>query len=264
MSSSFVIAQSVDIPNTSSFYAYQKQSMWCWAACNQMLLNSQGINETQENQVVKLFGSLINQGAGDNYEKAKLALGGMYKNVNGNNVTVTPYVSYGNLNDHPAIIIKSLQDGIPLVMATRMHGRVCVGVDYIAPNGVPTQITVLRLLNPASQNGIETKSIQEFNAEGLMGFMTLQTNNSPNPVPDQDDCPVCGTYGAPNLPDLKVYVVNGKLMADGNGVFQLFPDPQRIPSKYVNQQHNLAVQFGNNYSTATIFQNGQIIPLKRK
>ena len=69
---------SVDIPNPKLFAVQQHQTNWCWAACNQMLLNAISINETQENQVLKLFGQVINEGAGQNYEKAKLALAGTY------------------------------------------------------------------------------------------------------------------------------------------------------------------------------------------
>lgn len=271
MSSSIITAQniqhlSVDIPNPTVFYANQKQTNWCWAACNQMLLNSQGIADSQENQVIKLFGQLVNKGAGDDYEKAKIALEGSYKKLDGTIVTITPYVSYGKPDD-AAEIVKHLKDGIPIVMATKMHGRVCVGVNYTSSNGVPNQITVLRLLNPKNPNVIETKSIQDIELQsegGLTGFMTIDINKSRNPTPPDNVCPVCGTYGAPGFPDLKIYVEGGNLMADGSGKFQLFPDPQQVVSKYVNPQINFTVQFGNNYSTATVFQGGQTIQLGRK
>lgn len=272
ISSSFITAQniqhlSVDIPNPTTFYATQKQTNWCWAACNQMLLNSQGIAESQEKQVIKLFGQLVNQGAGGDYERAKLALGGTYKDVNGKDVAVTPYISYlGTHNDDPAVIISHLQKGIPLVMATKQHGRVCVGIDYDT-DGTSYQVTNLRLLNPFTSSVIETFTMQQFlntyPEGGLTGFMTIDINRSTNPTPD-DVCPVCGTYGASGFPDLRVYVDGGNLMADGNGTFQLFPDPQQVASKYVNPHLNLAVQFDNNYSTATIFQGGQTILLNRK
>jgi Papain-like cysteine protease AvrRpt2 len=136
MSPLFAFAQlvqhsSVDIPNPSAFYAAQKRTNWCWAACNQMLLNAKGIPENQDHQVQKLFEEIINQGAGGNYESAKLALAGMYTDVNGNSVAVVPYISYlGTHANDPIVIINQLSYGIPLVMATSMHGRVCVGVDY--------------------------------------------------------------------------------------------------------------------------------------
>jgi hypothetical protein len=177
--STFASAQqkSANITSPMSFYFSQKQTNWCWAACNQMLLNSIGVNETQENQVVKLFGQIVNQGAGPNYEKAKLALNGSYTNNSGVTVTITPYVSYlqqRNTND-PVVIIEHLENGIPIVMATQMHGRVCVGVDYIQ-NGQFIQITTLRLLDPARPGGIITYTMQQFLAEGLIGFMTFDKN----------------------------------------------------------------------------------------
>ena len=61
---------SIDIPNPTAFYCKQKQSNWCWAACNQMLLKAIDIDETQENQVLKFFKTLVNRGAGDNFELA--------------------------------------------------------------------------------------------------------------------------------------------------------------------------------------------------
>ena len=101
-----------------------------------MLLKAQGIDESQPNQVIKLFGELVNQGAGDNYEMAMQVLGGEYVNSTGDTVQVVPYVSYlGQNYDDPIVIINHLEQGIPLVMATQSHGRVCVGVDYTTKRG---------------------------------------------------------------------------------------------------------------------------------
>ena len=166
---------SVDIPNASSIYAAQTQTSWCWAACNQMLLSAKDIDESQENQSTKVFGTVVNRGAGNNYELAKVGLGGTYQNSSGSTVRIVPYVSYlfqRNAND-PIVIINHLSDGIPLVMATSQHGRVCVGVDYIQ-NGSHYQITKLRLLDPnpsGSSDPIEY-TMQQFLQEGLIGFMT--------------------------------------------------------------------------------------------
>ena len=166
---------SVDIPNASSIYAAQTQTSWCWAACNQMLLSAKDIDESQENQSTKVFGTVVNRGAGNNYELAKVGLGGTYQNNSGSTVRIVPYVSYlyqRNAND-PIVIINHLNDGIPLVMATAQHGRVCVGVDYIQ-NGSHYQITKLRLLDPnpsGSSDPIEY-TMQQFLQEGLIGWMT--------------------------------------------------------------------------------------------
>jgi hypothetical protein len=169
---------SVDIPDPSSFYSSQTQSNWCWAACNQMVLLAKGITETQENQVEKLFGQLINHGAGTDYQLAKKALGGTYLN-NGNEVTITPYVSYlyEHNSDDAIVIINHLNNGIPVIMATTQHGRVCVGVDYIS-DGQSYQITKLRLLDPnPNSNGIEEFTMQYFVNIGLIGFMTYDLSN---------------------------------------------------------------------------------------
>ena len=167
---------SVDIPNSSSIYVPQTQTYWCWAACNTMLLKAKNIKVTQEDQVMKLFGRLVNQGAGPNYENAKLALDGTYSTYSGGSIIVRSYVSYlqsRNPSD-PIIIINHLKNGIPLVMATTAHGRVCVGVDYIT-NGQQYQITKMRLLNPANGGDIEEFTMAQFLQQGLIGFMTYDT-----------------------------------------------------------------------------------------
>jgi hypothetical protein len=166
---------SVDIPNATTLYTKQKKMFWCWAACNQMLLQASGIEDSQENQSIKLFGSIADQGAGSNYEAAKKALGGMYYKKDGTSISIVPYVSYlyqGNNND-PVVIINQLYNGIPLIMATIQHGYVCVGVDYVKNNS-HFQITVLRLLDPSLYGSEATIEItmEQFLQEGLMGFMT--------------------------------------------------------------------------------------------
>ena len=167
---------SVDIPHASSLYAKQKMYNWCWAACNQMLLTAKDIDESQEHQSTKVFGGVVDRGAGSNYELAKTGLGGTYQNSSGNTVTIVPYISYlsqRNSND-PIVIINHLQDGIPIVMATIQHGRVCVGVDYVK-NGNYYQITKIRVLDPCI-DGCSSKIIeytmQGLLSQGLIGFMT--------------------------------------------------------------------------------------------
>jgi hypothetical protein len=163
----------IDIPAARSIYIAQKQPLWCWAACNQMLLRAKGISETQENQSRKVFGRIINQGAGPNFELSKTGLAGIFQTVGGERVRIYPYVSYlsqHNAND-PVVIIDHLDAGIPLVMATKAHARVCTGVDYIKRGGY-YQITRLRLLDPLSSPGIVEYTMQQFLNEGLIGFMT--------------------------------------------------------------------------------------------
>ena len=165
---------SVDIPGALSLYAAQEQTSWCWAACNQILLNAAGIKESQSHQSVKVFGSVINKGAGSNYELARVGLSGTYTDASGNSVKIVPYISYlsqRNQND-PLVIIDQLNKGIPLVMATIQHGRVCIGVDYVK-NGQYYQITQLRLLDPyQNSTAVVTYTMQQFLKEGLIGFMT--------------------------------------------------------------------------------------------
>lgn len=59
-------------------------------------------------------------------------------------------------------------------MATKRHGRVCVGVDYTI-NGNFYQIVTLRFLNLYTSNRIETYSMDVLlkMENGLIGFMTI-------------------------------------------------------------------------------------------
>jgi len=164
-------AYSVDITAPGSFYAMQKQPAWCWAACNQMMLNAVGIRESQESQVIKLYGQLVNRGPGSNYELARMPLGGRYENTRGDTVDVRVYISY-SFND-PAVIIDHLKKEIPLVMATKERGRVCVGADYEADGG-RLRITRVRLLDPAGpRQEVQEYTLQQLTAAGLIGFMTI-------------------------------------------------------------------------------------------
>ncbi|WP_207433788.1 C39 family peptidase [Sabulibacter ruber] len=166
---------SVDIPNCSSFYVAQPQANWCWAACNEMLLKAIGIQETQQNQIIKLHGELVDKGAGTNYELAKASLAGTYHlSRTDDYISVEPYVSYlsqKNSNDSE-IIIRQLSRGIPLVMATGVHGRVCVGADYVNTGGA-IQLTKLRFLNPVHPGKMEEFTMQDLTSQGLIGFMTV-------------------------------------------------------------------------------------------
>lgn len=52
--------------NRSAFVrkkGFQKQSNWCWAACTQMILNYNGTDVEQEELVMMLYDSLLNQKA---------------------------------------------------------------------------------------------------------------------------------------------------------------------------------------------------------
>jgi hypothetical protein len=178
----FVQYGSANIPNPHSIFHPQERPEWCWAACNQMLLHAVGILQTQAEQATKrqrMFGGTINQGAGGDYSQAAPCLEGHYVNATGQQVTVVPYISY--LQQHnqsdAMVIIESLRHGIPVVMATTQHGRVCIGVDY-ATDGMMIQITTLRLLNPAHGlwpvPELDSVSMGQLVQEGLFGFMTLE------------------------------------------------------------------------------------------
>jgi hypothetical protein len=176
--------QSVDIPNPERFFATQQSDEWCWAACNQMLLNSANITVTQNSQAKKrtdIFGGDLSDGAGPDFSQAEQCLGGSYTKSDGQTVTITPVVSYIRDRDgsDPDVIIDHLQNGIPIVMVTTWpsHGRVCVGVDYVESQ-YGKQITCMRFLDPGHGRypGIQElypESMNQFLSKGGIGFMTF-------------------------------------------------------------------------------------------
>lgn len=170
--------ESVDIPNVEKFFVKQEQPSWCWAACNQMVLKALNISVTQEEQAkkrLKRFGGNLEDGAGTDYTQAKFCLNGKYKDEEDTEVKVVATVS--KWTDHNPtdadVIISSLVDGIPIIMATPAHGFVCVGVDYVrTPFSV--QITALRFVNPLhDEPQIRTIPTAQVLVEGI-GMMTAK------------------------------------------------------------------------------------------
>ena len=90
--------------------AKQKGSLWCWAACIEMVLRYHGMNVSQESMVQKIHGSLVDR-AGQPMEILQ-ALTGTGPNVRGG--TSRAYAEgYAGLYPY---FIQDLTDGYPLIV----------------------------------------------------------------------------------------------------------------------------------------------------
>jgi hypothetical protein len=209
-----VRAEECVISNADSFATNQQADVLCWAACNQMLLLSQGItNVSQWDQLKKVFHTNEPTGAGPDFRKAKVGLAGIYKTESGKFVKITTRVNYRMvtvqpspwlppiqrpiaqdptydagywLNKRPSApfswIISSLRAGRPLVTTDGMHGYVICGAQWEnSPAGEPV-ITSLYLIDPAYE--IDPDNHPKFNwydftgspAAYFIGFMGMDVS----------------------------------------------------------------------------------------
>lgn len=173
-------ADTVEIPNRSSFSSGQTDPAWGWATCNQILLNSTGVPDTAEDQVEKLFGEKMSKDVAPGFEEEAKALKGEYTNTTGGETDIFPAIldaSKGPIDY--GLIIASLKADRPVVVATKTHRWVCYGATYTQDGG-KTQLTVLKLIDPA--NGTDSKvplyqekSLDDLTKDGLVGFLTFKT-----------------------------------------------------------------------------------------
>lgn len=109
---------------TSIFQYYaaeQEYDNWCWAACIQMVLNYQGLTVSQDEIVMKAFGSVVNKPA-DCYVMKNAADGW---DINGK------YVTARQVSDRsPHSFIDALANKYPVVIGLNMPGQ-NVGHAYV-------------------------------------------------------------------------------------------------------------------------------------
>jgi len=107
----------------------QRQSMWCWAACIQMILNYHGLYVSQEQIVQRAFGQLVNSPAFLN--QMLLALSGWAPDTRGRASTIHATL----LGATPAQIVADLSNNWPLIVGFRGspigHACVLTAVEYM-------------------------------------------------------------------------------------------------------------------------------------
>src|ERR1700682_3621531 len=89
-----VSALDIEIANVANFTIPQLTPETCWAACNRMLLKSQGIDVSEGEQLALLMqrtGHDGRQGVGPTFVLSKQALGGVYTRADGKIITITPF-----------------------------------------------------------------------------------------------------------------------------------------------------------------------------
>ena len=171
-------ADAIEIPSRGSFAVGQTDPNWGWAACNQMLLNSIGVPDTQEDQVEKLFGDKVSKDCGPGFDAEAKTLQGQYTNTSGES-DVTPIVLDAAKGPVDAsVLIDALKAGRPFVVATKDHRWVCYGASYTG-TGSATKITTLKLIDP--QNGTDAKTplyleknLDDLTKAGLIGFLAFK------------------------------------------------------------------------------------------
>lgn len=145
----------------------QHRTMWCWAACCQMILNFHGLRVTQEQIVYRCFGTIEDAPGGE--DEMFTALSGTASNIWGRYSGIGTQSVEMNYNI-AAVIKNEIENNRPLAVGLSNpgqnigHENVITGVTYTNSydyngNIIGFQIisVILRDPFPTSQNRIEMK-----------------------------------------------------------------------------------------------------------
>lgn len=95
------------------FSSLQRSQNWCWAACVQTVLNFHGLYVTQEQVVLKIYGTLVDQPAGQ--QQIMNALSGWAPNSQGRISQIYCQTGVTGIND----IVNNLAYKWPLIVGLR-------------------------------------------------------------------------------------------------------------------------------------------------
>lgn len=182
--------EEVSIADPEAWGLCQQTPMTCWAACNRMLLSKLDLAQTEQEQVLRMTAAMPTgglNGAGADFENAKVALGGEYKDANKKSKMVIPYVAYSQAYYNKdrqyfanAILVNSLKKGIPAIIATPRHAVIAYGATYYQ-EGPVTRIVSLKyidpLCNPATPNKPTLGEVSGLQLDNLIGFMTARVED---------------------------------------------------------------------------------------
>lgn len=178
----------VGIPSESMDYyaAGQNNSQWCWAASIQMVLNSYGVNITQEQIVARTYGANP-WGVLPNWPGSFQVI---HRNLNnwgvdnsGNHYVVSASIGLGAPT--PKILIDELSKGKPVIIGYKSgpnsgHAVVVTAVSYINSwNGPIIQTIVVRdpwpsALNKTNKGRIEYPGIAL--AQNIQAYWYIRVN----------------------------------------------------------------------------------------
>jgi hypothetical protein len=193
LKSNFVVGQSISqlganyfsagIPSQEfEFYAAaeysgkQRQANWCWAACVQMVLNYHGLYVVQEQVVQKIYGTLVDQPAGQ--QQIMTALSGWAPNYQGRISQIYCQSGFTSINE----ITNNLAYKWPLIVGLKNpqggvgHAYVLTAIYYSTDmynNTLPDKV-VLRDPWPGSPSRQEM-SWYEFSNRVTMAFKVWVT-----------------------------------------------------------------------------------------
>lgn len=154
----------------------QRQTNWCWAACVQMVLNFHGLYVSQEQVVHKIYGTLVDQPAGQ--QQIMNALSGWAPNYQGRISQIYCQPGVTGIND----ITQNLAYKWPLIVGLRNpqggigHAYVLTAISYSTDqfnNTIPIKV-VLRDPWPLSPSRQEM-SWYEFSNRLMMAFKVWVT-----------------------------------------------------------------------------------------
>jgi len=140
----------------------QKETQWCWAACITMVLNYYDIPCTQEEVVMRTYGTLVNYPARDLYQIAQY-LNGWGVDRQGRQVIVQAEAYSSAPFD---AILSVLSDGRPFIIGVGNgysgHVVVCYGVDWVNNYWGP-EVTKFYVYDPWPDNGYSEWDTRELN-----------------------------------------------------------------------------------------------------
>jgi len=187
-----VSALDIEIPNVANFTIPQLTSETCWAACNRMLLKSQGIDVSEAEELALLMqrtGHDGRQGVGPTFALSSQALAGVYPRAGGGSLSIMPFEFYvaNPTHDPRPEILASLQAGRPLVITDGVHGYVVYGGSYNIIGSVPV-FSTLKVINPMFGLDPATRRYEVYPPDrgrfgpwlGHMGFTVRITNEHSN------------------------------------------------------------------------------------
>lgn len=158
----------------NQFAAAQKGSQWCWAACIQMVLGSQGISVSQEDIVRRTygcdpFGRLPDWSASDQTITANL--NGWAHRVNGEQVKVRARQFIGA--PPPDVIVNELSNRRPIILAYKTspfsgHVVLCTAATVLqGPQGAVLNSVIVR--DPMSGR----QEVQPFALNAVVGYWVI-------------------------------------------------------------------------------------------
>ena len=167
--------QSVILDDFQFDTASQLQSQWCWAACITMVLNYYDIPCTQEEVVMRTYGTTVNYPARNLYQIADY-LNGWGMDSHGREVVVEAETyQYAPFEG----IINELGAGRPFIIGVGNgysgHVVVCYGVDWISTYEGP-YVTNFYVYDPWPDNGHSQWNTEELNMYWV-GAIAIQVSD---------------------------------------------------------------------------------------